>query len=584
MSTTPCHLAVQHGHEGTLRLLIDKGADIETGDIDGRTSLYHAVALQRENAVKCLLDHKANIEARDNNGWTRLLHAAAQGYMDILQLLLKHGGANPNTKTETGWTAFLLAASNGHAEIIHLLIDHVDLNATTESGWTALHAAAENGHIEIIYMLMKHVDLNSATFSGWTALHAAAEKGHVEIIHLSINHVDLNSATVSGRTALHVAAAAGHEKVVEVLLKAGADPERLSKGGWLAVRLAIFNDHRKVVNMFLDCGVSFEVRDGWGRTPLHYSCQASNEALISQYLKHGCDVNAADYLGETPLMASSTLGSRAPICQASLLDAEALIDQADLRGLTALHHAVIWMLGSIREKYRASLNMFEIVTGPNTLPETGKLILDSLLSHGADPARRDNLGWSCLDWASRYPTVLNHLLLPGSTYNPPIEEEVTHIRCLSLQPAVHHLISLMDLKKPRARAVISGSYSYVGSLLLASKYLGDAKTAYMASMTRIEGTGQAEHAAHCDLCSETITGDRFICESCPDTDLCSSCYKLYRLDPNDQPARIASLGSCKGHPFYHVSEEEWRNLPESILNEQGEDEASFVERLSRTYG
>jgi ankyrin repeat protein len=50
------------------RMLVGKGAEIETKDIDGRTPLSLAAADCNESVVRILLDRGANPNSEDNDG------------------------------------------------------------------------------------------------------------------------------------------------------------------------------------------------------------------------------------------------------------------------------------------------------------------------------------------------------------------------------------------------------------------------------------------------------------------------------------------------------------------------------------
>ncbi|KAL6697324.1 hypothetical protein J3F84DRAFT_394022 [Trichoderma pleuroticola] len=89
-SRTLLHLAAEKDHEAITKLLLDKGADIEATDIADQTPLHYAVQYSSVAAVKFLLDEGANIEAADRLG-QRPLHMAANGKETIVELLLDKG-------------------------------------------------------------------------------------------------------------------------------------------------------------------------------------------------------------------------------------------------------------------------------------------------------------------------------------------------------------------------------------------------------------------------------------------------------------------------------------------------------------
>jgi ankyrin repeat protein len=55
-----------------IQLLLEKGADSNLGDNDGRTPLAWAAEKGREETVKILLENGANVNSTDNYGQTPL--------------------------------------------------------------------------------------------------------------------------------------------------------------------------------------------------------------------------------------------------------------------------------------------------------------------------------------------------------------------------------------------------------------------------------------------------------------------------------------------------------------------------------
>jgi ankyrin repeat protein len=72
-----------------MRLLLERGANAESKDYEGRTPLSWAALRGHEGVVKPLLERGINAESKGNDGWTPLLKAAASGHETVVKLLLE---------------------------------------------------------------------------------------------------------------------------------------------------------------------------------------------------------------------------------------------------------------------------------------------------------------------------------------------------------------------------------------------------------------------------------------------------------------------------------------------------------------
>jgi ankyrin repeat protein len=114
--STPLMYAALYGDVGSMRLLLDKGADVNIRNDAGATALLWAV--DDVEKTRLLLDHAANVNARSEDGLTALTVAASQaGSGSVVRLLLEHGA-----KLE-GQPALSAAASAGDEAVMRMLLD-----------------------------------------------------------------------------------------------------------------------------------------------------------------------------------------------------------------------------------------------------------------------------------------------------------------------------------------------------------------------------------------------------------------------------------------------------------------------------
>ncbi|KAJ0404425.1 hypothetical protein ATCC90586_003059 [Pythium insidiosum] len=148
--------AAWYGSIDVARLLLQRGADIESRNENGMTALNAAARCGHGDIVGLLIDHGADIEAKDKNGLTALCVASSGGHMDIVRRLLARG-ADLGSKSNNGDAALHFTASRGWITVASLLLQHgADVETRNENGETALHCAASSGQIEVVRLLLEH--------------------------------------------------------------------------------------------------------------------------------------------------------------------------------------------------------------------------------------------------------------------------------------------------------------------------------------------------------------------------------------------------------------------------------------------
>ena len=147
--------------KSTLRLLAD-GSPINARDSRGRTPIMAATHGCHTGTVKALIDAGADIHIQDDLLDNPFLYAGAEGLLEILKLLIA-AGANTKLTNRYGGTALIPAAERGHVEVVRELLSHtdVDVNHINRLGWTALLEAivlSDGGpkHQQIVQLLLEH--------------------------------------------------------------------------------------------------------------------------------------------------------------------------------------------------------------------------------------------------------------------------------------------------------------------------------------------------------------------------------------------------------------------------------------------
>lgn len=254
---TPLILSATGGHASTVQMLLDQGADIEAqSDRTKDTALSLACSGGRQEAVEVLIAGSANFEHRNVSDYTPLSLAASGGYIGIVKILLAHGAEiNSRTGSKLGISPLMLASMNGHTATVKLLLDMgADINAQIETNRnTALTLACFQGRHEVVSLLVeRRANIEHRAKTGLTPLMEAASGGYIEVGRVLLEKgADVNAPPVpsSRDTALTIAADKGHQKFCDLLLSRGAIVEVRNKKGSTPLWLAANGGHLEVCQL-----------------------------------------------------------------------------------------------------------------------------------------------------------------------------------------------------------------------------------------------------------------------------------------------------------------------------------------------
>ncbi|KAL4893515.1 ankyrin repeat-containing domain protein [Aspergillus ambiguus] len=158
LGRTPLHWACAMGNDGVAELLLTspgmRCADINATDLRGRTALHIAVDHGHYRTVKLLLTHSASVNDFSDGGWTPLHCACQKGNEMIVRLLLR-SGAHINRQLLNGVAPLHLAVQHGHIEVVACLLERLDLKRRLrdKSGKSPFLYAALFKHKDILHLL-----------------------------------------------------------------------------------------------------------------------------------------------------------------------------------------------------------------------------------------------------------------------------------------------------------------------------------------------------------------------------------------------------------------------------------------------
>ncbi|MFC6228632.1 ankyrin repeat domain-containing protein [Paenibacillus allorhizosphaerae] len=181
-------IAAEKGDTETVLKLLEAGADINSGDLRGRTAAMAATYNNKSATVKALIQKGADINIRDNNLNNVLLYAGAEGLLEIVKLAID-AGADTKLTNRYGGTALIPASERGHVDVVKELLTRsdIDVNHINNLHWTALLEAVILGnggeaHQQIVQLLVDHgANVNIADKEGITPLKHAQQRGFKEM-------------------------------------------------------------------------------------------------------------------------------------------------------------------------------------------------------------------------------------------------------------------------------------------------------------------------------------------------------------------------------------------------------------------
>ncbi|XP_006912532.1 ankyrin repeat domain-containing protein 55 [Pteropus alecto] len=275
---TMVYQAASNGDVNALTAVIREDPSIlECCDSEGCTPLMHAVSGRQVDTVKLLLKMGANINTQDAYGRTSLCLATYLGWLEGCVSLLRNG-AKHNIPDKNGRLPLHCHSSSVFLyRLLTVLVQQSnfsEINHQDNEGMTPLHWAAFHNQPQHTQMLLKKgADPTLVDKDFKTALHWAVQSGNRILCSIILSHHQgptiINYDDESGKTCVHIAAAAGFSDIITELARV---PE-----------------------------CNLQALDVDDRTPLHWAAAAGKAECVQSLLELGMDSNLRDINESTPL-------------------------------------------------------------------------------------------------------------------------------------------------------------------------------------------------------------------------------------------------------------------------------------------
>jgi len=362
---TPVFYALRSRKDKNLKLLIDKGARIDSGDCQLRSPLIFACEIGHLTGVKILCQAGASLNRVGTfDRVTALWIALALDQDEIVQTLIMEG-ANCNVSSKHGIHTSHLAAKSGKSQLIRLFsAKGVSVNPRDQEGLRPLEYAILKGKLDVFSTIetelgwpidtevervvkeesddntIQGLKKRKTKGDGFNLLHLATEKGKLDFVeHLMNKGMNVEEKTKQGQDVLTFAARNGSKHILETFY-----PYKLSKSIDSirpAICGAIMHDKVEAIQSLYAKGLidTNSYLEG-KQTGLHLACRY-DAMLCSQWLL----LNDADPYFVCPTTGENAFEIATINSSANLLDN--LLEYADPNinalysdGKTLLHHAV----------------------------------------------------------------------------------------------------------------------------------------------------------------------------------------------------------------------------------------------------
>ncbi|GJQ80549.1 hypothetical protein Trydic_g19954 [Trypoxylus dichotomus] len=256
---------------------------------NGRPPLHLLAHVESENIVKLLLQKGANVNLANFCGETSLFSALYGRRLDTIKLLLENG-ADINVQNERGYTPLHVAAHMRNASAVRELLDKkASVNLQSTDGETALQLAIRGMRVDEVKLLEKRSEANTPEDS----------EGIVRLLLEVCANINIHNG--NAKTAVYHAVCTQYVDTIRLLLEHGADANLQDNHGYTPLHLAIDTQQEDIIRLLLEGDACVNHQNANDETSLHKVAAKARLDIIKMLLEHGADTNIQNKDGHTPL-------------------------------------------------------------------------------------------------------------------------------------------------------------------------------------------------------------------------------------------------------------------------------------------
>ncbi|KAL8991781.1 MAG: hypothetical protein Q9169_007655 [Polycauliona sp. 2 TL-2023] len=257
-------IACQEGYTDVVKLLLDRGAIVRKHQFNKVGALHRAASKNHPAVVKVLVEHHPElVHARNSHGKTPLHDAAERGFLEVIQVLIKHG-SDLRAKDNVRETPLSYAAASGSIPCAQAL----------------LNAGVPLDHSE---GRVKQASYTAAAHSQHSMLQWLFDQGAVVDIRGSHDNNILHGTVCDGADPAII------ELIMETALKQGKAASVLNARnmhGKTPVMDAVERNRLAALEVILQFDpVELEIGDQDGRTALHWAVGRNLPAMTKLLLE-----------------------------------------------------------------------------------------------------------------------------------------------------------------------------------------------------------------------------------------------------------------------------------------------------------